>query len=198
MRKTISLLLLIAMCLSLSACGKSDTCSCDCQKCALCEKKNFSHDATETGDSGDKILFPEPLLLAETQDARVELVGFHQKDYTIKGVTSTRKYIALKICNKADYEIMLDLRNLAVNDEQVNCVYQEPTQNPRVLAGDTTTYYIEIKPVFEDALSSMEDLYQLKGRIIVGKYTTMQGYDGFSSPDKLPFSVLDAMADDST
>jgi len=39
MKKIISLVLVLAICMSLCACGKSDACSCDCAQCAQCEKK---------------------------------------------------------------------------------------------------------------------------------------------------------------
>ena len=198
MKKIISLVLVLAICLSLCACGKSDGCSCDCEQCADCEKKQVSVESNSSDSAKsneNKIVLPEPLCLVESGEVRVELVGFNQKDSTVKEVTPTKKYIALKIHNKASYEIMLKLENLAVNDEQVKCVYLESsTQYPRILAGDTTTYHIEIKPAFEDALNSMEDLYQLKGRIQVGGYIKYQGYDGFHNASDLSFSVPAALA----
>lgn len=194
MKKGMSLVLALVMCLSLCACGKNNTCTCDCKQCALCEQKTNAQGVVETGDDANKIVFPAPVCLVENEEVRVELLGFHQKDAIVKEVTTTKKYIALKIHNKTSYEIRLKLENLAVNDEEVMCVYQQSTtQFPRILPGDTTTYYIEIRPAFEDALNAMEDLYTLKGRVQVGQYTKYQGYDGFRNPSDLSFSVADAM-----
>lgn len=181
MKKALSLILVLTVCLTLGACGKS----------------KVVNEAANTGDGkdGNKIVFPSPVLLVENEAVRVELVGFNQKDSTVKGVTTTKKYIALKIHNKASYEIMLKLENLAVNDEEVKCLYQGTnTEYPRILAGDTTTYHIEISPIFDTALDSMEDLYELKGRVKVGEYIKYQGHDGFQNPAELYFSVADAIA----
>ena len=197
MKKILSIILVFAMSFSLIACGKSNTCTCDCNQCSLCEKKNHSHEVANTGDSndGNKIVFQSPVLLVENEAVRVELMGFNQKDSTVKEVTTTKKYIALKIHNKASYEIMLKLENLAVNGEQVKCIYQGyTTEYPRILAGDTTTYHIEISPIFDAALGSMEDLYELKGRVKVGEYIKYQGHDGFNNPSELSFSVADAIS----
>lgn len=194
MKKPILFILVLVMCLSLCACGKSSTCTCDCRQCTLCEKKTSTDKAAEQETGENKIAFSEPVLLVENEEVRVELVGFNQKDSIVREVTTTKKYIALRIHNKASYEIMLKLENLAVSDEEVKCYYQESsTQYPRVLSGDTTTYYIEIRPVLEDSLNSMEDLYHLKGRVQVGQYSKYQGYDGFKNASDLSFSVADAI-----
>lgn len=194
MKKVIPLVLVFVMCLALCACGKSNVCTCDCPQCAQCEQKTHAHGTAEKEANENKIVFSKPVLLVDSEEVRIELVGFNQKDSTVKDVTTIKKYIALKIHNKASYEIMLKLENLAVNDEQVKCVYLESsTQNPRILAGDTTTYHIEIKPAFEEALNSMEDLYQLKGRVQVGQYIIYQGYGGFGNASDHYFSVPDAM-----
>ena len=39
MEKIIALVLVATICLSLCACGKSDTCTCDCAQCIQCEEK---------------------------------------------------------------------------------------------------------------------------------------------------------------
>ena len=194
-KKLMAIILTVAMCLSLCACGKSDACTCDCQQCALCEQKAHSHETADKGADENNISFSNPVCLVDSEEVRIDLVGFNQKDSVIKDVTITKKYIALKIHNKASYEIMLKLENLAVRDEQVKCIYLESsTQYPRILAGDTTTYYIEIKPAFEDALNSMEDLYHLKGRVQIGQHIIYQGYDGFGNASDHYFSVPDAMS----
>ena len=182
MKKIISLVLAAMLCLPLCACGQKT-------------QSNVSTNNTQENNE-DKIVFPEPLLLVESDELKMELIGFNQNETTLKGDTFKRKYIALKIHNKASYEIMLKLENLAVNDEEVKCYYhqQSSTQYPRILAGDPTTYYIEIRPIFENALNSMEDLYHLKGRIQVGEHIIYQGYDGFGNASDHYFSVPDAMS----
>lgn len=198
MKKTIALVLALAICLSLCACVKSDACTCDCPQCAQCEYKTHSHEEAvitgdpsaaegETEDGKRRIEFPEPVLLAEDDKVRIELMRFFEEDSAYKHVG---KFIALKITNKADYEIGVRLENLAVDGNISDCSY--PGGNlPNLLAGETTTYQMEIMDNFQNTLDSLDLLYALKGRLEVMKRRN----DGvYTDSYELPFSVESALS----
>lgn len=189
MKKGLSMILVLAMCLALCACGNSDSCTCDCPACAQCEKKaqNIAESTTEISasaeeNSGNKIVFPEPVLLAEDNTVRVELISFFEEKSPYKDIG---KYVALKFTNKAAYEIGVDLENLAVENIAVDCSYQN-AQIPKLLPGETTTYFIEIRDTFHNALDSLNLLYTLKGRFEVMERT---GSNTYKDAYELPFSV---------
>lgn len=195
MKKIISLVLVLAICLSFCACGKSDACTCDCPQCALCEQKAHSHETVnvsmdalgttvEQDHNGNKIVFPEPVLLAEDNKVRIELVSFVQEESPWKDIG---KYVSLKFTNYADYEIGVRLENLAVNNESADASYRE---SPNILPGETTTYFIEIRDAFNHALDSLDQLYALKGRFEVLRRT---GTNSYTNAYEIPFSIPDAL-----
>lgn len=197
MKKVISLILVFVMCLSLCACGQSNACTCDCAQCAQCEKKTQSHDAVETTqvssvtatemeNDKNQIVFPEPVLLAEDKIVRVELISFFEEDSPYKHIG---KYVTMKFTNKADYEIGVWLKNLAVDGNAVECSYPG-AQKPTLLPGETTTYYLEILDTFKNALDSVEQLYTLKGRFEVLERT---GSNSYKNSYEIPFSVASSL-----
>lgn len=197
MKKIISLVLALVMCLSLCACGQSDACNCDCPQCAQCEKKTHSHetvdvimDSSETtveqDNNGNKIVFPEPVLMAEDNKVRIELVGFIQEESPWKDIG---KYVTLKFTNYADYEVGVWLENLAVNNESADASYRGG-EKPNILPGETTTYFIEIRDAFNNALDSLDQLYTLKGRFKVLRRT---GTNSYADAYEIPFSIPDAL-----
>lgn len=197
MKKIISLVLALVMCLSLCACGQSDACNCDCPQCAQCEKKTHSHetvdvimDSSETtveqDNNGNKIVFPEPVLMAEDNKVRIELVGFIQEESPWKDIG---KYVTLKFTNYADYEVGVWLENLAVNNESADASYRGG-EKPNILPGETTTYFIEIRDAFNNALDSLDQLYTLKGRFEVLRRT---GTNSYADAYEIPFSIPDAL-----
>jgi len=158
MKKIISLVLVLAICMSLCACGKSDACSCDCAQCAQCEKK--THNAHESADlvqtpsasaeedAGNRVVFPEPVLLAEDNTVRIELVSFFEEHSPYQDIG---KYVEMTFTNKTDYEMRVRLENLAADGSAVTASYPE-AQLPDLFPGETTTYFIEIRDHFQNAL----------------------------------------------
>lgn len=202
MKKVISLILVAIMCLSLCACGRTNACTCDCAQCAQCEKKTHVHEAeeitqepsgsaTEQEDNGNKIVFPEPVLLAEDNKIQIELVSFIQEESPWKDIG---KYVTLKMTNYADYEVGVRLENLAVNNESADASYSAG-DTPNILPGETTTYFIEIRDAFNNALDSLDQLYTLKGRFKVSRRT---GTNSYTDAYEIPFSVPKSMNSNST
>ena len=202
MKKIITAVLTLVMCLSLCACGKSDACTCDCAQCADCEKKTHAHETVnvimdsigtteEQDNNGSKIVFPEPVLLAEDNKVRIELVSFIQEESPWKDIG---KFVALKMTNNADYEVGVRLANLVVNNESADASYSAGDM-PNILPGETTTYYIEIRDAFNNALDSLDQLYTLKGRFEVLRRT---GTNHYADAYEIPFSIPNALNSDST
>lgn len=193
MKKIVSLVLILAICLSLCACGKSDICTCDCTQCADCEKKKLSQEPTVDSDSvvmqeensKKKVELPEPILLAEDQNIRVELVGFFEEDSPYKHLG---RFVTMRYTNKADYEIGVRLENLAIEGSAIDCAFY--SSSPDLLPGETTSYHCEILDSFHNALDSIDQFYTLKGRFKVMRRT---GESHYADAYELPFSVENAL-----
>lgn len=189
MKKGLFSILVLAMCLTLCACGNGDSCTCDCPQCAQCEKKTQSivesskETSVSTEENGrNEIVFPEPMLLAEDSTLRVELISFFEDISPYKDIG---KYVALKFTNKATFEIGVRLENLAVDGYSVDCSYHN-ARIPNLLPSETTTYFIEIRDNFKNALDSLDLLYSLKGRFEVMERT---GENSYKYAYEIPFSV---------
>ena len=197
MKKMISFVLILATCLSLCACGKDRACSCDCAQCALCTQKTHSHEIVDTFSESSfleekaeadkrKIQLPEPVLLAEDQKVRVELIGFFEEDSPYKHIG---KYVTMRFTCKADYEIGIRLVNIAVDGCAVDCSYPR-AETPNLLPGETTTYHFEILDSFQNPLDSVDQLYTLKGRFKVSRRT---GTNSYADAYEIPFSIPNSL-----
>lgn len=193
MKKIISFILVFAVCLLLCACSKG--CDCDCEYC--CEENSKSSNVTspskktsteETIANPDLVEFSEPVLLAEDEKIKVELIGFRQVE-SDSSASVMDKYITLKFYNKADYEIAVMLENLSIDGEPMDCTYHR-AQIPEILPGENLTQYFNIHTTFDEPLNSIEMLYKFTGRFEVyrrtGEGRLADGYD-------LLFSVEDAL-----
>lgn len=192
MKRGMSLVLALVLCLSLCACSKE--CDCGCAYCCGENVKNIietsvlpSQEPEEGITNPDRIEFSEPVLLAECEEISIELVAFFQEDTDNNGVKD--KYISLKFHNKADYEMDICLIHLSVDGEAVDCTYHNAL-TPKLLPGESLTYYFEIHSPLGNPLNSMDDLYQFKGRFQVNRCTGISyaeyGYE-------IPFSVEGAL-----
>lgn len=103
MKKALSVLLAIVMCLSLCACGT---------------EKNEQPLQQTTGDSTsynpDCMEFENPLLLVNDSAIRAEVVNFFQEVSPGSGTTEKDKYITLKLENKTDRNMLVILEQLSV------------------------------------------------------------------------------------
>ena len=174
MKKIFSLILAFVMCLSLCACGKKT------QSDGATTQRPSETAAEESNEN--KIAFPEPLLLAEYDHIRVELVAIFEND-SVKGENNVpHKFLSLKCSNTADYEISVTLRNLSIDGVTVGCIYY--MSEPSLLPGETTTFLIYIHDGFYNGLDSLEELYKLKGRFYL--------YSAGNISEEIPFSIEDA------
>ena len=176
MKKVISLILALVMCFALCACEKKT------QSDGETATTQIPSETVAEESNENKIEFPEPLLLAEHDHIRVELVDIFEND-SVKGENNVaHKFLSLKCSNTADYEISVTLRNLSIDGVTVGCIYY--MSEPSLLPGETTTFFLYIHDGFYNGLDSLEELFKLKGRFYL--------YSEGNISEEIPFSIEDA------
>ena len=183
MKKIMALILVLAICLSLCACGKSNVCTCDCAQCADCEKKtqnteiaDSSHadGVSEEAEQNDNVIeFETPIVVAEDENLRVEVAKFYQEyrtfdvhgypsnaDATAEGAT-LEKYVVFRFCNKSDHTLRLELKELYLGSDSAfsaNAYISE-----KVAAGKNALREYIVQTGKKETVKSMEELYSLDG-----------------------------------
>ena len=187
MKKILSLVLALVICLSLCACGKSDGCSCDCAQCADCEKKTQSaeiadashpNDVPEAAAQNDNVIeFETPIVVAEDNNLRVEVVKFFQdyRTFDVHGYPSNadaatagatlEKYVVFKFCNKTDHALRIELKEFYLGSDSAfsaNAYISE-----RVSAGKNALREYIVQTSEKETLKSMEELKSMDGDFYV-------------------------------
>lgn len=187
MKKILSLVLALVICLSLCACGKSDGCSCDCAQCADCEKKTQSaeiadashtNDVPEAAEQNDNVIeFETPIVVAEDNNLRVEVVKFFQdyRTFDVHGYPSNadaatagatlEKYVVFKFCNKTDHALRIELKEFYLGSDSAfsaNAYISE-----RVSAGKNALREYIVQTSEKETLKSMEELKSMDGDFYV-------------------------------
>lgn len=184
MKKIVFLVLVLAICLSLCACGKSDTCPYDCEQCAEYEKQaqaTETEDATsdvETVEQDDNVIkFETPIVVAEDENIRVELVKFYQdyRTFDVHGYPSNanaategatlEKYVVFNYCNKTDHALRIELKEIYLGSDSAFSVYARISDN--VAAGKKVLREHIIQTGEKETVKSMEELYSLDGDFYV-------------------------------
>jgi hypothetical protein len=185
MKKIISLVLVLAICLSLCACGKSDTCPYDCDQCAEYEKQaqaaetKVPADATsdsETVEQNDNVIeFETPIVVAEDENLRVELVKFYQeyRCWTEKGYPNNansttegatfEKFVVFKFCNKSDHTLSVRLSDIYLGSDGADYFPIDGSSSIETASGKNVLGSFLIRTGEKEALKSMDDLYSLDG-----------------------------------
>ena len=186
MKKIVSLVLVLAICLSLCACGKSDTCPYDCDQCAEYEKQaqaaetaNPTSDAEVAAQDDNVIEFETPIVIAEDENLRVEVVKFYQDyvtwttngnpsskkaDATTEGATF-EKFVTFKFCNKTDHALRIELEEFYLGSDSAfsaNAYISE-----RVSAGKNALREYIVQTNEKETLKSMEELKSMDGDFYV-------------------------------
>lgn len=186
MKKTVSLVLILAICLSLCACAKNDVCTCECAQCAQCEKKTQIEDVTsaddvsETAEQNDHVIeFETPIVVAEDDNLRVELVRFYQDYYRCKEGYQPRKIesteedasletlVVLKFYNKCDHELAIRLNDVYLGDDGATGYHEDGSGYLEPAAGKNVLGRFLIRSGEHKALQSAEELYSLDGEFYV-------------------------------
>lgn len=215
MKKGISLVLALVMCLSLCACGQSDACNCDCAQCAQCEKKtqntvavdadHVDHISEEAEQNDNVIEFETPIVVAEDENLRVELVKFYQdyRTFDVHGYPSNakattegatlEKYVVFKFCNKTDHVLRIQLKEIYLGSDSAFSVYDYLSEE--VAAGKNALREYIVQTGEKETVKSMEELYSLDGDFHVWHV----GDDNVSRDRyRLDFSIPNGMNGDST
>ena len=210
MKKAIALLLALVVCLSLCTCGNSGACTCDCPQCVQCEQKvqntdmaDASHAAAVLEDAeqdNHTIRFETPVLVAEDDNLRVEVVNF-QEEYrlwkngypysavaTAEGA-SLEKFVVFKFTNKADHALQVSLNDVYLGSDGAYVLQSPPAEE--IAVGKNILVDALIQTGEEKTLGSMEELYSLDGNIRIYH----KGEDGvLRNPYRLDFSIPDGYA----
>lgn len=215
MKKIISLVLALVMCLPLCACGQSDACNCDCPQCVQCEKKTqntVAADADEVDNVSEEaeqnenvIEFETPIVVAEDENLRVELVKFYQdyRTFDVHGYPSNakattegatlEKYVVFKFCNKTDHVLRIQLKEIYLGSNSAFSVYDYVSEE--VAAGKNALREYIVQTGEKETVKSMEELYSLDGDFHVWHV----GDDDVSrNRYRLKFSIPNGMNGDST
>ena len=176
MKKIISLILMIVMCLLLCACGTK------MQPYGVTETTQPPPETVAEESNETRIEFPKPLPLVQHDNIRVELVDIFEND-SVKGKNDVpHKFLSLKCSNTADYEISVTLRNLSIDGIPVGCIHY--LSGPSLLPGESTTFFIYIHDGFYNGLDSLEELYSLKGSFYLWNLER-------DLSEEIPFSIED-------
>ena len=215
MKKILSLALALAMCLSLCACGTGNTCTCDCAQCADCEKKTQIADTADSDDASvaeknDNVIeFETPIVVAEDENLRVEVVKFYQDyvswndhgqpsskkaDSTTEGAT-LEKFVVFKLCNTTDHALTTYLNDTYLGSDGADSFDIDGASRIDTAAGKNVLRTFLIQTGANTALESMEDLYSLDGDFSIFH----KGEDGVMRNNyRLKFSIPNGMSGDST
>lgn len=207
MKKIVSLVLVLAICLSLCACGKSDVCPYDCDQCAEYEKKTQIADSADSGDASvaeknDNVIeFETPIVIAEDENLRVDVVKFYQEyryweengypnnaNSTTEGAT-LEKFVVFKFINKTDHTLSVRLSDIYLGSDGAD-YYAIGSSSTEVAAGKNVLGDFLIRTGEKKSLNSMEDLYSLDGDF----YIYHKGEDGvLRNGYELDFSIPNGM-----
>lgn len=211
MKKGISLILVAIMCLSLCSCGKSDACSCDCAQCAQCENKTHTTEAAdispvdnvpEAAEQNNNVIeFETPIVVAEDEYLRVELVKFYEEyrlwkqgypysaDATTEGAI-LEKIVVFKICNKTDHTLSVAMSDAYLGNDGAKIFNVGSGYADDVAAGKNILKDFLILTAEEETLKSIEELYSLDGDFTVRHIDE----DGVSRKNyELKFSIPNAL-----
>ena len=209
MKKIVSLVLVLVICLSLCACGNSDACNCDCAQCAQCEKKaeDRADSVSETAEQNENVIeFKTPIVVAEDENLRVELVEFYQEyrlwkqgypyaaDSTTKGAT-LEKIVVFKFCNKTDHTLRVAMSDAYLGNDGANIFNVDSGHSDDVAAGKNILKDFLVMTDKEETLKSIKELYSLDGDFTVWH----KGEDGVLRKNyELKFSIPNGMSGHST
>ena len=215
MKKAISLILAVILCLGLCACAAGDACTCDCAQCADCEKKTQIADVTHAdnalsaADQNDNVIeFETPIVVAEDEYLRVELAEFYQ-DYVVwtdHGVPSSKKadaategatlekFVVFKLCNKSDHTLTTYLNDAYLGSDGAAFFDIDGASRIDTASGKNVLRTFLVQTGANTALASMEELYSLDGDFSIFH----KGEDGVMRNNyRLKFSIPNGMSGNS-
>ena len=167
MKKQITLLLVLVMALSLSACGGEQAAETgeETQEAEV----STEVESTEPSESDNSVIEFDDAVVYEDENAKIELLAFYEEEMNWSEGTKNEKNITLKLYNKSEYDLFIDLVDLYVGDDQVTASMSDGTMTAAPGKNGTFRYIIWYDSVTNSldhtALDSLEDLYSLEGRL---------------------------------
>lgn len=170
MKKILSLILAFAICLSLCACGKNKA-----------DPNHLNGAPERTEQRNNEIVFENPIIVAEDEYVRVELVKFYEEYYiwsdfggahgtpekvspSVEGA-NLEKIVVFKFYNKCDHKVRLYMDDIYLGDDGASLYLLAAKVNPA--AGKNITAPYLIRTGEKETLQSMEDLYSFEGEFLV-------------------------------
>lgn len=163
MKKAISMLLVLALCLSLCACGKSTSSksNADVVQNAV---NDFTPAQTENVNVNDSLIEFENVVLVDNDTVKIELVNFYAEDVKWFSDVQNEKYITVKATNKSNHDITLNPGNFYLGDEAVVAIMITGSIAPAPGKSGNYTFMIKYNTSPEaTALDSLKELYALEG-----------------------------------
>lgn len=172
MKKVVSLLLVLVMCLSLCACGAEKASS------------PVAIQPEGTNTEGNNVDFETPLLAWEDNKVKLEIIGFFQEKNIWAESPTLESGITFKLTNKTDAELNAMFVDAYIGTDNVSIIIKDV--NSTVAPGKSVTQkYLINKYVGSNvaALDSIEELYELDGKFSI--YFT----EDYSANYDLTFSI---------
>lgn len=210
MKKVMALILVLTICLSLCACGQSNTCTCDCAQCAQCEKKTQNieiTDASHTDGTSEEaeqnenvIEFESPIVVAENEYVRIEVIRFYQEYRSWKGSypntadstvedAALEKFLVFKYCNKSDQALVVQMDDMYLGSDGAS-YHSISSPSVEIAEGKNNLGTFLVRTGEKETLKSMEELYYLDGQF----YVWSKGEDGvLRNQHNLKFSIPNGM-----
>ena len=197
MKKTITVFLILTICFSL--------CGCNSKISQTTTDPNHANHVPEiTEHSNNEIIFETPLVVAEDEYVRVELLKFYEEYYiwsdfggahgtpervspSTEGANS-EKIVVFKFYNKCDHKVRLYMDDIYLGNEGASLYLLTAKVNPA--AGKNVTAPYLIRTGEKATLRSIEDLYSFEGEFLV-RHEYEDGTQ--KNPHKLKFSIPDAL-----
>lgn len=181
MKKTISLLLALVLCLSLCACGASGKAN---PSDAFMDSGN-----TASQDDNNEMIEFENTIVADDMDVTIELVNFHTKEYDWVEGKQQEKIVTFRFTNKTDQQLFLNADNFYLDNEKAYVCMEDGTVSLEAgRAGKYSFIVAENTSPEHTALRSLDELYKLEG--------TFSGYTKYGDSHKdleISFSISKAM-----
>lgn len=175
MKRIITGFLILSICLSLCGCHSGGNQKETDSNHAVC--------APEAGKQSNKeeIVFETPVVVAEDEYVRVELLKFYQEYYiwsdfggaygTPEKVSPSteganlEKLVVFKFYNKCDHKLRLYMDNIYLGNDGALLYLMAAKVNPD--AGKNVTAPYLIRTGEQETLQSMEDLYSFEGEFLI-------------------------------
>lgn len=147
MKKAISLLLALVLCLSLCACGSSGQ----------------TNTPAASQDNNEMIEF-EDIIVADDMNVTIELVNFYVEEYNWTEGKQQEKIVTFRFTNKTEQELLLNPGNFYLNNEKTYVSMENGSVSLEAgRAGKYSFLVAEDTSPEHTALKSLEELYNLEG-----------------------------------